>query len=201
MKSDTMAIFSSIQILQLDLATRFECPHLTLPCLSPEDRGKLLMRACIRKAALQSTFHNVVTAAVKDVLGSDNLFIVEAQTTSGYAIDIEVLLDANNQPLPIPVEMERVSLEEIKELCLKKIVGNRETNIGQTLKGEENEMVFNLASDWDVGFVSSHIKRRMGIEVDGPIHFAVNSNHPLGRTVLKRRQLTALGWDMISVSP
>lgn len=195
-----MATFSSIQILQLDLATRFECPHLALPCLSPEDRGNFLMRACIGKAALQSTFHNVVAAAVKGVLGSDDLFIVEAQTTSGYAIDIEVLLNANNQALSIPVEMERVSLEELKELCLKKIVGNQEVNTGQTLKGEDNEMFFNLASDWEVGLVSSHIKRRMGIEVDGPIHFAVNSNHPLGRTVLKRRQLTALGWDMISVS-
>lgn len=42
-------------------------------------------------------------------------------------------------------------------------------------------------------------RKKIAVEVDGPQHFAVNTNQPLGHTVLRRRLLKALGWDVVSV--
>ncbi|KAI7837274.1 hypothetical protein COHA_008888 [Chlorella ohadii] len=41
--------------------------------------------------------------------------------------------------------------------------------------------------------------RKIAIEVDGPFHFAVNTNSPLGQTMIRRRLLRACGWIVISV--
>ena len=41
--------------------------------------------------------------------------------------------------------------------------------------------------------------RKVAIEVDGPFHFSVNSNSPLGQTMIRRRLLRAVGWTVISV--
>lgn len=41
--------------------------------------------------------------------------------------------------------------------------------------------------------------RKIAIEVDGPFHFAVNTNSPLGQTMIRRRLLRACGWTVISV--
>lgn len=60
-------------------------------------------------------------------------------------------------------------------------------------------LLFNLASDWYQESLET-IARRIAIEADGIFHFAANCNHPLGHTVLKHRQLKALGWEVISVS-
>ena len=45
-----------------------------------------------------------------------------------------------------------------------------------------------------------HIVFITAIEADGLYHYAVNCHHRLGKTVLKHRQLKALGWDVIPVS-
>ena len=42
-------------------------------------------------------------------------------------------------------------------------------------------------------------EKRVAIEVDGPSHFVGASQRPTGATLLKRRQLHALGWAVISV--
>jgi hypothetical protein len=66
------------------------------------------------------------------------------------------------------------------------------------------------ASDWDrtaqatgtaAGYVlvSSRRAARLAVEVDGPHHFA-HDGAPTGATLLKRRQLRALGWALVSVS-
>jgi very-short-patch-repair endonuclease len=41
--------------------------------------------------------------------------------------------------------------------------------------------------------------RKVAIEVDGPFHFSVNTNSPLGQTMIRRRLLRAVGWTVISV--
>ena len=41
--------------------------------------------------------------------------------------------------------------------------------------------------------------RKVAIEVDGPYHFSVNTNSPLGQTMIRRRLLRAVGWNVISV--
>eukprot|EP00898_Chlorokybus_atmophyticus_P006536 jgi/Chlat1/6884/Chrsp51S06553 len=40
---------------------------------------------------------------------------------------------------------------------------------------------------------------RIGIEMDGPSHFARNTGLPLGHTELKRRLLTAAGWRVVGI--
>ncbi|KNA25438.1 hypothetical protein SOVF_006740 [Spinacia oleracea] len=44
------------------------------------------------------------------------------------------------------------------------------------------------------------IDKRVALEIDGPTHFSRNSGVPLGHTVLKRRYVSAFGWDPVSVS-
>ena len=72
------------------------------------------------------------------------------------------------------------------------------------MKSEQYKYFVTLASDWadltEFPSLPVHANRRVAIEVDGPMHFAVNCSHLTGRTALKRRQLTALGWEVISVS-
>lgn len=49
----------------------------------------------------------------------------------------------------------------------------------------------------DIAIVSGG--RKIAIEVDGPFHFSVNTNSPLGQTMIRRRLLRAVGWTVISV--
>ena len=60
----------------------------------------------------------------------------------------------------------------------------------------------NLASDWGSKFASpkEKVARRLAIEADGLPHFASNCDHVMGPTVLKHRQLRALGWEVVQVS-
>ena len=58
--------------------------------------------------------------------------------------------------------------------------------------------LLNLASDWDEAG-ASRASRRVAVEADGPVHFAVSCEHALGCTTLKHRQLWALGWEVVSV--
>ena len=39
----------------------------------------------------------------------------------------------------------------------------------------------------------------MGVEVDGPWHYLVGSQQPTGSTLMKRRHLRQLGWELVSV--
>lgn len=40
------------------------------------------------------------------------------------------------------------------------------------------------------------IELRVCIEVDGPVHYTVNTLRPVGATLLKRRLLRCLGWQV-----
>lgn len=71
-----------------------------------------------------------------------------------------------------------------------------------SVSGGFSKTYVNLASDWETILNRSPNKpvaRRIAIEADGPRHFATNCRHPLGHTVLKHRQLEALGWEVVSV--
>ena len=58
-----------------------------------------------------------------------------------------------------------------------------------------------LAEGYSVDFAL--VDERIAIEVDGPSHFARSGDgagrRPTGKTVLKRRQLAALGWRLLEV--
>ena len=64
-----------------------------------------------------------------------------------------------------------------------------------------------VASDWAERFASPsmmgtpRIARRVVFEVNGPVHYASNiRRHLRGNDVVKKRQLEALGWEVIHVS-
>jgi hypothetical protein len=43
------------------------------------------------------------------------------------------------------------------------------------------------------------VDRRIAIEFDGPSHFTRNTLEPLGRTRLRDRLLSAMGWHVVSI--
>lgn len=43
------------------------------------------------------------------------------------------------------------------------------------------------------------VEQKICLEIDGPSHFARNTGTPLGHTMLKRRQLGASGWTVLSI--
>ncbi|KAG6545019.1 hypothetical protein Mapa_013711 [Marchantia paleacea] len=43
------------------------------------------------------------------------------------------------------------------------------------------------------------VEEKIALEIDGPTHFARNTGRALGHTVLKRRQLSAAGWIVLSI--
>ncbi|KAL3908031.1 MAG: hypothetical protein SGPRY_009954, partial [Prymnesium sp.] len=52
---------------------------------------------------------------------------------------------------------------------------------------------------YSIDFVIESAGRPVAIEVDGPIHYLGTSKLPRGATVLKRRQLEAFGWRVVSL--
>lgn len=64
-----------------------------------------------------------------------------------------------------------------------------------------------VASDWAHYFASPgpppNVSRRVVFELNGPVHYASNvsaQRHVCGKDVVKKRQLEALGWQVIHVS-
>ena len=59
-----------------------------------------------------------------------------------------------------------------------------------------------LAEGYSVDYAL--VDERIAIEVDGPWHFALSGDgagrRPVGKTVLKRRLLAALGWRLLSIT-
>ena len=59
-----------------------------------------------------------------------------------------------------------------------------------------------LAEGYSVDYAL--VDERIAIEVDGPWHFARSGDgagrRPVGRTVIKHRQLAALGWRLLSIT-
>jgi hypothetical protein len=56
----------------------------------------------------------------------------------------------------------------------------------------------NLASDWSSTKLPKG-QHRVAVEADGLYHYDQTSQHVLGKTLLKRRQLEAMGWKVLSI--
>ena len=169
-------------------------------------------------------FNRRVGEALRVVLGGSDFYTTEALSISGYNIDFEVLFDADHRPIPIPHQwkfhsvdkvLHSVGLGHVKRRT-QSPAGLLETAVEMERENdalisandtagdgdpEPKKKSINLASDWGQKFIvpSTPVSKKIALEADGPWHFASNCNHVLGSTVLKRRQLKALGWEVISV--
>lgn len=156
--------------------------------------------------------HSIVNALVQ-VTGNTSCFTLEALTTTLYSIDIEVILDSSNTPIPIPEQW--LSWQNLQCLLNSSILKSNNPQIHSLLHTKtadihSNKLLskytesqpLNLASDWAelVGGPAEPIARRVAIEVDGPWHYAANCPHALGKTLLKHRVLKSQGWTVFSVS-
>ena len=59
--------------------------------------------------------------------------------------------------------------------------------------------VVKFASDWYTVTVGDGLFK-VALEADGPHHYVGNSLHVTGKTALKKRLLSAMGWKVLSVS-
>lgn len=76
-------------------------------------------------------------------------------------------------------------------------------NVSQSLAllGVEHEVEHMTAGDLfsvDIAILGPE-GSRIAVEVDGPYHYPVNSNKPLGHTIVRRRILRAGGWRVVSI--
>ena len=191
------------QLLQLDLAGRYEQPGKGLPLLSPHDRLQMLINAATFAVKEKSRFQQNVANILTDMYGCVHYLNMETFSFTGYGLDFELLLDSEDSPMSIPglqVHRELSSVEAVKMIHEKMTELDSSENKKLDLKKLQIESgkKYNLSADWFTQ--GGNVKRQIAIEVDGPVHFAANCSHPLGRTALKTRQLKAVGWDVISVS-
>ena len=185
-------------MLQLELACQVEHPHLNLPSLPFSHHVPLLQKTIDnylmvnRHSRYDSNVHN----ALCHLLENRDLFRRHVLSISGYELDSEILLDEENKPLAVPESCYYLHADKVVDLLAAKF------QLNHMKRGYGVSDWISLASDWEVEAqdVRQRIRTKIAIEADGPYHYAVNCPHPLGRTVLKHRQLQALGWDVISVS-
>lgn len=159
----------------------------------------------------RSNLLNSIVNALVQVTGNTSYFTLEALTTTLYSIDIEVILDSSNNPIPIPEQW--LSWQNLRCLLNSSILKSNNPQLhsllhaktvdirSNRLKSSESQPL-NLASDWAalVGGPTEHIARKVALEVDGPWHYATNCPHTLGKTLLKHRVLKSQGWTVFSVS-
>ena len=191
---------------------------------------KLFLRAYLDKLRVYTTTrHSVFGAnlhrAIRSALGSPKCMQSDALSLSGYIFDFEVLLDGSGEPIHIPIQWKHrlVSLLEasigkgrsrpVRMKISEDLVDSMrdsERDAGSSggtgntipLDRYQRRPTVNLASDWGARFYppSKVIARRVVVEADGHHHYAINCDHLLGSTVLKRRQVRALGWEVLNVS-
>lgn len=203
MKNSPRSVMESFQMLQLDMASRVEHPHLCLPRLSPEQLVTMFMEVIdnyqliIQHSQYESNMH----LAAYRLLGNGELFRCQTLSLSGYELDTEMLLDKDNKPVAVPESCYTLHVDRAKEILASQF--QLEGASLQQMRVEDSCRWESLvvASDWGVlpEEVMGRVARRVVLEADGVYHYAANCHQPLGRTVLKHRQLRALGWDVISV--
>ena len=178
-----------------------------------------------KQTSRYSPFSQNVARALKVALGGTYFYNTEALSLSGYNLDFEILFDDQHRPIAIPFQWKyrkydillnsigfggrrgkRKLTTEVLE-SLKEAERNAHTATLPSSRIHEfnidpRQTPVHLASDWGLKFSvpDAPVAKKVAVEVDGPVHFASNCNHVMGSTILKQRQLKALGWEVVSVS-
>ena len=216
MEKSQKAHVHSLQMFQIDIETRSN-PQLGLPSYSRSKFSLLFPHIVNLKNSYLSHFDFHMSQALHFLLDTEllnktpsslllnnsKLYMSEAIMTNGYIADIELLLDANNNPISSPIEHMHWSLNGIKRLISEDTPVS--SSVLASVSSQPGSMSldknggYNLASDWSEKGANPNIARKIVIESDGPVHYPTNIHKPLGKSVLKKRQLEKLGWEVIQV--
>ena len=199
-------------LLRLQVLLKAECPDIDLELPHEKD---VFITALIESqwSHTHTKLADSIVKALLKITQSHSHFTLEALTTTLYSIDIELILDGDRKTIKIPEHWK--SWKNLHSLLNSHSLTRTSPKLKSLLQepcyqlSPENECVsktpnqiFNLASDWAevVGGPVIPIAFRVAVEVDGPWHYAANSPHTLGKTLLKHRVLKCLGWNVLSVS-
>ena len=196
--------------LQWDLGARCECPELQLPNPSIHQIVRCMDTALTSPANLTSGFEEEVLSALQHIFGNGVRLRKNALSISGWTMDIELLLDDKGKVILPPENtvdpMTYLQLARVAYLCYRhgihprKMTPDMEMKLAPLLSSLRRKLSCcrQLAHDWMLDG-SLPVARKIAVEADGPFHYMCNCNHPLGTTVLKKRQLEAVGWEVVQV--
>ena len=97
--------------------------------------------------------------------------------------------------------------EDVAKVCMESFTSREaqpshfQLAVGESLRelGLELEAEVCTPQGYSIDFVVELGGRRVAVEVDGPSHYLGATRMPTGATTLKRRQLRAFGWRLLSV--
>jgi hypothetical protein len=92
------------------------------------------------------------------------------------------------------------AVKTYREEARKVAVSNGQREIGESLRrlGIPHELEC-ITADGLFSIDLAIVDRRIALEFDGPSHFTRNTLEPLGRTRLRDRLLSAMGWHVVSI--
>ena len=206
---DTME--SAQTALLWDLAARHECRDLQLPSPSIHQMVRCMDTLLTSPTNCTSSLEQGVLSALRLIFGNGVRLRKDALSISGWSMDIELLLDDKGKVITPPESAvnprTHLQLARVAYLCYQHGVHPRKMTSDMRMKltpllsslPQNLSSCRQLAHDWLLDR-SLPVARRIAIEADGPCHYVCNSHHFQGRTVLKKRQLQAAGWEVIQVS-
>ena len=195
-----------------DLAACYECPELQLPVLPIHEMVRCMDAVLTSPANLPSGFEEDVFSSLQLIFGNGMRLRKDALSISGWTMDIELLLDDEGKLISPPENtanpMTHLQLARVAYLCYQHGIHPRKMTYVLDVKMKlapllsslprELSCCRQLAHDWMLDG-SLPVARKIAVEADGPSHYMCNSNHPQGKTVLKKRKLETVGWEVIQV--
>ena len=193
-----------------NITARYECPELQLPVLPIHEMVRCMDTVLTSPANPPSTFEEDVLSALQLIFGNGVKLRKDAVSISGWTMDIELLLDDEGKVIAPPENtvnpMTHLQLARVAYLCHqhgvhpRKMTSDMKMKLAPLLSSLPKKLnsCRQLAHDWLLDR-SLPVARKIAIEADGPCHYMCNSHHPRGTTVLKKRQLEAVGWEVIQV--